>query len=496
MVSLTRFLIPAFILNASVLIFCALAPSPAQAEPWLSTRYAQNCAGCHAPGRKNLPPADRRCTLSCQGCYVNSNGGGLRSYYGKWNEDRWLRSFRAKFLKQPKMVADFPNQHYGKKTKKPAKNPKRLEKVGYALVEVNDYIEDETIYDRRDGQEKVMATRKEFEEVVPQGDPYRSMTKFKIDGGGDIRFLAVKPTSGDDKDMRTFLMDLDFGLRYRPFRNTHVVYESRTFGSPAQTQIDETVLNDATMTRNLYVMQDDLPYNVFVMGGFYRPLFANYVPDHTEIAQVMMSQTLSGQSNAAKLQYKALSVGTAPNVPYGNFHIISKDMTTADKEDDKTSGFATNLGLRFVTLGASVNYSYWNTKNATDPDATIKVEMHSIGGALNWKRVTIGAEAVSMARDNTAQDFRQGGVMTLDTKVRLWRENYATFVVGKGNTALNLAPGSAEQTKVGLRSFVISGLDVSLVMDSTTNTLKGANVDGTDNVIKQSTIQTQIHSFF
>ena len=47
-----------------------------QAEPWLSTRYAQNCAGCHAPGRINLKAKDRRCSLSCQGCHVNQMAAG------------------------------------------------------------------------------------------------------------------------------------------------------------------------------------------------------------------------------------------------------------------------------------------------------------------------------------------------------------------------------------------------------------------------------------
>ena len=48
-----------------------------KAEPWLSTRFAQNCSGCHAPQRINKKPMDRRCTLSCQGCHVNPNGGAI-----------------------------------------------------------------------------------------------------------------------------------------------------------------------------------------------------------------------------------------------------------------------------------------------------------------------------------------------------------------------------------------------------------------------------------
>ena len=65
-----------------------LVPESVFSEPWLSNRYAQNCSGCHAPGRKNLPFSHRRCTLSCQACHVNPNGGGMRNFYGKWTTQR------------------------------------------------------------------------------------------------------------------------------------------------------------------------------------------------------------------------------------------------------------------------------------------------------------------------------------------------------------------------------------------------------------------------
>ena len=89
------------------------------AEPWLSTRYAQNCAGCHLFESQNLVPKDRRCSLSCQGCHVNPNGGGMRSFYGKRNSKYWLRSTRLKknkynkYIENPKIFADFPKQKYG-----------------------------------------------------------------------------------------------------------------------------------------------------------------------------------------------------------------------------------------------------------------------------------------------------------------------------------------------------------------------------------------------
>src|SRR4051812_40103030 len=89
---------------------------PAFAQPWLATRYAQNCAACHAPGRLNKPASERRCTLSCQGCHVNPNGGGLQTFYGVWNQQRWLRSVYVDgLLTNKKKPSPFGLQLYGRK---------------------------------------------------------------------------------------------------------------------------------------------------------------------------------------------------------------------------------------------------------------------------------------------------------------------------------------------------------------------------------------------
>src|SRR5690606_1037671 len=152
---------------------------------WISTRFAQNCGGCHAHGRKNIAPAKRRCTLACQGCHVSPNGGGLRSYYGKWTEERWLRSFRSDSLKQAKAAAPYKRQIYGRRSYKKAKG--KRPRGGYPLREVRDLPQNEKPYDKYadKGEHETVKSLREFEYYIPDIDPYREMMRNKIDAGMD-----------------------------------------------------------------------------------------------------------------------------------------------------------------------------------------------------------------------------------------------------------------------------------------------------------------------
>ncbi|MFW7378612.1 MAG: hypothetical protein ACOH5I_07395 [Oligoflexus sp.] len=60
---------------------CLLTES-ADATPLIALREAQNCEGCHNPGRSQRPFLERRCTLDCQGCHVDPAGAGPRNEWG------------------------------------------------------------------------------------------------------------------------------------------------------------------------------------------------------------------------------------------------------------------------------------------------------------------------------------------------------------------------------------------------------------------------------
>ena len=159
----------------------------------------------------------------------------------------------------------------------------------------------------------------------------------------------------------------------------------------------------------------------------------------------------------------------------------------------RTSGAAANLGMRFVTLGASLNYSYWRTDDKRSDGSNTGVQMHSLGGAAMLKSTVASLEVVSMVRDDLEKDYRRGGVYTLDTYTKVWRENYVTFQVGMSNTNSLLQTGSARQIRVGTRSFLLSGMDLALAyeMDEEKTDLKTQS--GTE---KSTAVTSQLQLYF
>jgi hypothetical protein len=523
-----------------LLVTCATWPGDrAWAEPWLGSKYAQNCSGCHAPGRKNLKPIDRRCSLSCQGCHVSPNGGGLRSFYGKWTEDRWLRSFAMpELFSDHKSTATVFEQSYKpnvaaaeekptkkrrapKRKRRPTKkgdtaaeqadselppaatmDPAEVTKYGHELVTTPDVYPDQRPYDRRDPFYLLTAeSEEEFLAQIPQGDPYRQFDYSRTDAGLDARWLWLglqdhsdKTVRDENKDIRGFLMNVNFSVRFRPFkRYLHLVYENQILGSPAENPLYSKVL-DAAATRSLYTMVDNLPYNSFIKVGLYRPLFGQYVPDHNQLSQRMFAWATTGVTRSQAITFQSLSVGTAPNVPFANLHYIGgAKMTGSGQPLDKTNGFAFNGGLRFVSYGGNVNYSYWNTSKENDDGHDTKLQMHGFGimGTF-FDRITQGLDFVTFERDDMPVDKRTGAVITSESYIRYWRENYVTAVYGYANTTSNLLPGEGHQLKVGLRSFLIPGLELSSTID---RDIQNAKTTGPGTSTRSTTWTTQVHFY-
>lgn len=494
-------------LSLGILLFFS-QPNVVHAEPWLSNRYAQNCSACHSPGRWNLKPSERRCTLSCQGCHVNPNGGGMRNQYGVWNQQRWLRSFYSDTLRNKRTPAPLKNQNYTKnldkddevetkvskrKSKKKGMKISKLEKRQPSsvskdsgppkLVVTNSLSPQESAYDRSDYDEwKTDVDRAKFLTTVPQDDPYRLERSEWVYAGADFRYIYGNLEEDDNKTDLSFPMALDLGIRFRPLREKiSLVFESRFFNPPTNKDLEE-VVTTSSQIRSAYFLADDLWYNSWIMAGLYRPMFGNYVPDHNSLAQ-----EIAFGSNSYGIVYKAVGVGGSPNVPYANIHMLSPMANSSYSQD---SGVVANIGARAVTKSLSGNISFWNTSNESTGKKLIK-QMIAVSGGGMLGRLILNGEWLRIDEEFLPGQKDGGNVVTIDSKFRLWREFYTSLGYAYSNVARSprLKTGKASELYVGFKSFLFSGMEFEVLGIDRPNEANGVST-------KEKLLQVQAHLYF
>lgn len=430
--------------------FSFFTPQNVQAEPWLSNRFSQNCAGCHAPGRFNRPAVGRRCTLSCQGCHVNPNGGGMRNKYGVWNDKRWLKSIHSETLRNDHAPAPYKYQKY-KKTA-----GRRTKKI-YNLNVIKKLNPPEAFYDKHNDKNwlEEVPTLAQYLSTIPYEDPYRQERRESVQASGDLRYMYGKVSGDSDKDLN-FLMNVDLGIRLRPIKEKlSFVFEHRYLNNPNNTEL-ESVYTTESRVRSAYVLVDDLAYNTYAMAGLYRPMFGNYTPDHTSL-----SQSISGLDQRAV--YKGVGFGSAPNVPFFTFNYIMPMQNTNYAQDE---GFVFTGGARFVTIGASATLSHWSTEKDSGTLAGLKVKKEmttvALGTALFKSTLILNAELLSFSIQDDSSNTNSGSVISGDLKYKVWRESYLTAEYATANTALDTTKGSADSMGVGYKIFLVPGVELDL----------------------------------
>ena len=263
------------------------------------------------------------------------------------------------------------------------------------------------------------------------------------------------------------------------------VFEARFTNSPDKPGITD-LFSSSVFARSAYFIADDLTYNSWLMAGIYRPMFGHYTPDHTSL-----SQTITGLDQ--NLRFKAVGIGSAPNVPFINVHVVETMGT------DNEKGLIANVGGRFVTLSASIKLSLLKTTKDVAIGPTlfpVNKSIVALSGGLMGNKYILNFEATAFNIEDLPNSINSGSVYTFEYKIRLKKEHYFILNYALSNTATDGREGDASEIMIGEKSFLYPGVEIETLYIKRSERIANLTQTGQPQNNASDTIQVQLHLFF
>lgn len=358
-----------------------LVAGTALALPMYGARSGRTCDNCHSlPNTWYDPPdtLDRKCTLSCVGCHVDPNGGGLRTVSGRYFGDTTLPMFRS----TARPLADQPRDVWDLFTGDPAdrvapsSQPVEVPTSGPTRP-TEGHNEDP----RGPGAPPADQGWLSFGKPLGHGSSHMAW----LDGRyGD---LSADPLLQLGADLRFgywsagplfFPMQLDLHAALHPVEHLTV---AGTFGARGRTRsltFDPGAAPDAEQprlgVRELYVMTHEYIALGHLRAGRFMPAFGTRVADHTAFIRRPFGMSMEDPAN----RVIGVEAGFAANYP----HLTASVFKPADGADPNP--FATNDGW-----GAAVDGGWRDLAWQLGGSAMMRRRPLATGGdttdlALHW----------------------------------------------------------------------------------------------------------------
>ena len=317
----------------------------AVSTPLYSARAGRTCDNCHVTPNKWVDPAlaERKCTLSCQGCHVDPAGGGMRTASGRF----YGRATLPMIATSPRPTVDWDRNAPLLGRRDRATSYTQNIPYGPANFEASEAYND-SISDFW-GRGRPLGGSNKYAFYQGRYGALNATPFFRI--GWDLRIAALAAGT-----VLVFPMQADLPVLVHPvqhftlFLNTGFRGRTSGFGDP-------TDADRQPYFREAFAMLHEVPYGSYAKAGRFVPSYGLRVDDHT--SSIRRRFELDGSLPESRVT--GVEIGAAPNYPFINLSVFSMKAAgeSPSRYDifDVGDGWGTAVNLGFRELGWSVGGS-------------------------------------------------------------------------------------------------------------------------------------------